>query len=216
MVNFMKEVRNQASFEETFGPIKRIGAANNAFRQCRMMGDNYYSPSMAATPAMFGAKLYTTGFHPAKSDGTDIDDWGALAEAVTFARALALLLKGMVITSDTDCPYYPFVFPQKVNGTTIAKLVHSGLLCKTKSAKDFTVEKLKKVESFFWDEDDEPADYYSPKEIVRCKKAAALLKTLTSPVKVTMPDSFITYPIFLGGVTSGGLFAGVCGIRVDT
>jgi hypothetical protein len=216
MVDFMRDIRNQAAFEEVFGPIKRIGAANNAFRQCRMPGENYYTPNMEATPRMFGARLYTTGFHPAKSDGSDVEDWRALTEAVIFARALALVLKGVVISSDTDCPYYPFVFPQKLNGTTVAKVVHSGLLCKTKSARDFEVEKTKNPELFFWDEDEDPSDYYSPKEVIRCKKAAALLKTLSSPVKVTMPDSFITYPIFLGGVTEAGLFAGVCGIRVDT
>jgi len=216
MVNVTREVRNRASFEEIFGPIKRIGAANNAFRQCRMPGDNYYTPNMEATPRMFGARLYTTGFHPAKADGTDIEDWCAVAEAVTFARALALVLKGVVITSDTDCPYYPFVFPQKLNGTSIAKHVHSGLLCKTQSVKDFNVEKSKNPEWFFWDEDDDPTEYYSPKEVLRCKKAAALLKALSSPVKVTMPESFITYPIFLGGITNSGLFAGVCGIHVDT
>jgi hypothetical protein len=181
-----------------------------------MPGDDYYSPSMEATPRMFGARLYTTGFHSAKSDGSDIDDWEAVAEAVTFARALALVLKGVVISSDTDCPYYPFVFPKKLNATPIAKHVHSGLLCKTKSARDFTVEKAKNPERFFWDEDDDAEDYYSAKEVSRCKKAAALLKTLASPMKVTMPDSFINYPVFLGGVTDAGLFVGVCGVRVDT
>lgn len=215
MLNVMRDARNQARFEEMFGPIKRIGAANNAFRQCRMPGENYYTPNMEATPRMFGARLYTTGFHPAKSDGSDIDDWGAVAEAVTFARALALVLKGVMITSDTDCPYFPFVFPKKLDGS-IAKHVHAGLLCKTKSARDFEVEKAKNPELFFWDENDEPTDYYSPKEVVKCKKAAALLKALISPVKVSMPDSFITYPIFVGGFTPAGLFTGVCGIRVDT
>lgn len=215
MVSVTRDVRNQAMFEEMFGPIKRIGAANNAFRQCRMPGENYYTPKMESTPRMFGARLYTTGFHPAKSDGTDIDDWGAIAEAVTFARALALVLKGVVISSDTDCPYYPFVFPTKLD-TAIAKHVHAGLLCKTANARDFIVEKSKNPEVFFWDEDEDPADYYSPKEVVKCKKAAALLKALISPVKVRMPESFITYPIFLGGFTSSGLFTGVCGIRVDT
>ena len=48
------------------------------------------------------------------------------------------------------------------------------------------------------------------------KKAAALLKTLDTPVKVSMPESFITFPVFLGGLTKAGLFAGVFGIRVDT
>lgn len=210
------QVRNQASFEKMFGPIKRMGAANNALRQCRMPGDNYYTPNMEATPRMFGARLYTTGFHPASSDGTDIDDWSSLAEAVAFARSLALELKGVTITSDTDCSYYPFVFPKQVDGTSIAKHVHTGLLCKTKSVRDFVVEKAKNPERFFWDADEDPEEYYSPKEVVRCKKAAALLKTLSNPVKVKMPESFITYPIFLGGLTSGGLFTGVCGIRVDT
>ena len=215
MVSVTKDVRNQATFEEMFGPIKRIGAANNAFRQCRMPGENYYTPKMESTPRMFGARLYTTGFHPAKSDGTDIENWGAVAEAVTFARALALVLKGVVITSDTDCPYYPFVFPQKLDGP-LSKHVHGGLMCKTQNPRDFVIEKAKNPELFFWDADDEPSDYYSPKEVVKCKKAAALLKALISPVKVTMPDSFITYPVFLGGFTPAGLFTGVCGIRVDT
>lgn len=216
MVSVTRGVEDQASFEEIFGPVKRIGAANNAFRQCRLPGDNYYSPSMEATPPMFGARLYTTGFHSPKSEGTDIDDWEAIAEAVTFARALALVLKGVVISSDTDCPYFPFVFPKKVTSAPINKLVHSGLQCKTKSAKDFTVEKVKNPERFFWDEDDDAEDYYSPKEVVRCKKAAALLKALDSPMRVRMPESFITYPIFLGAITEAGLFAGVCGVRADT
>jgi hypothetical protein len=216
MVSVTRGVEDQDSFEEIFGPIKRIGAANNAFRQCRMPGDDYYSPSMEATPQMFGARLYTTGFHSAKSDGSDVDDWQAMAEAVTFARALALVLKGVMISSDTDCPYYPFVFPKKLNGLAIAKHVHAGLYCKTKSFRDFTVEKVKNPERFFWDEDEEAEDYYSAKEIVRCKKAAALLKALTSPMKVTMPESFVNYPVFFGGLTESGLFTGVCGIRCDT
>jgi len=215
-VNDIRSIRDQASFEEVFGPIKRIGAANNAFRQCRMPGENYYTPNMEATPRMFGARLYTTGFHPATSDGSDVDDWSALAEAVTFARALALVLKNVVITSDTDCPYYPFVFPKKHEGGLIAKLVHAGLQSKTESHKDFLVQKTKNPERFFWDNDEEPEEYYSSKEVEKCKKAAALLKALGNPVKVTMPDSFITYPVFLGAITPRGHFAGVCGIRVDT
>lgn len=216
MANETKQVRDQASFEKVFGPIKRIGAANNAFRQCRMPGDNYYSPSMEATPRMFGARLYTTGFHPAKSDGTDIEDWSAVAEAVAVAQAIALALKGVVITSDTDCSYYPFIFPNKPRDTSLTKLIHSGLLCKTRKSSDFIVRKEKNPEWFFWDKDDEPTEYYSPKEVTKCKAAASLLKSLSNPVKVIMPESFITYPIFLGGFTQGGLFAGVCGIRVDT
>lgn len=216
MVNEVQQVRNQASFEKIFGPIKRVGAVNNLFRQCRMPGDNYYSPSMEATPRMFGARLYTTGFHPASSDGTDIEDWNAVAEAVSIAKALASTLRGVMITSDTDCPYYPFVFPNQPKDKSLAKHIHSGLRCKTKKASDFVVRKEKKPEWFFWDEDDDPSEYYSPKEVTKCKKAAALLKSLTTPVKVIMPESFITYPIFLGGFTNAGLFAGVCGIRVDT
>lgn len=216
MVTEAPHVQDQTSFEKIFGPIKRIGAANNAFRQCRMPGDNYYSPSMEATPRMFGARLYTTGFHPAKSDGTDIDDWSALAKAVEIARSMAAALKGVVLSSDTDCSYYPFVFPNKPKDQSLAKHIHAGLLCKTKKSSDFVVRKEKNPEWFFWDEDDEPTEYYSPKEVAKCKKAAGILKSLAAPVKVIMPESFITYPIFLGGFTKGGLFAGVCSIRVDT
>jgi hypothetical protein len=178
MADFTTTIRDRSSFENAFGPIKRIGAANNALRQCRMPGENYYTPKMEATPRMFGARLWTTGFHPATSDGTDIDDWRALAEAVRFARKLARALKGVVISSDTDCPYYPFVFPRELDGNNIAKHVHAGLGCKTKTVRDFCVEKSKQPETFFWDEDDDPEDYYSPGEVVRCRKAAALLRRL--------------------------------------
>ena len=159
MVSVTRGIQDQASFEEVFGAIKRIGAANNAFRQCRLPGVDYYSPNMEATPRMFGARLFTTGFHSAKYDGSDVDDWEAIAEAVTIARALALVLKGVMISSDTDCPYYPFVFPKKLSSSTIAKHVYAGLLCKTKSARDFTVEKVKNPERFFWAEDEDAEEY---------------------------------------------------------
>lgn len=209
-------VRDQASFEAAFGPIKKLASANSRLRECRLPGPSYYNPTMNATPPMVTALLWTTGFHPKDVDGATIADWEALGEAVSIARELARTLKGVMITSDTDCDYYPFVLPKPFDGKAVAKHVYAGLGCQTKGPRDFEIERTKKPETFFWDADDEPEEYYSPGDVAKCRAAAAIFGTLDQLVKITMKESFITYPLLIGGVTKSGLLVGVMGIRVDT
>ena len=209
-------VRDRASFEKAFGPIKKLAAANRRLRECRLPGPDYYDPDMSATPPMFTTRLWNTGFHPEGGDGTAILDWKALGEAVAIAHEIASTLNGVCISSDTDCDFYPFVFPTPFDGKAVANHVYAGMGCKTKSPKDFEVEKTKATENFFWDDDDEAEEYYSSKELVKCRKAAELFRKLDRPVKIGMKDSFVTYPLLLAGLTKSGYLAGVLGIRIDT
>jgi predicted DNA-binding WGR domain protein len=210
------EVHDRASFEKAFGPIKKVGAVNNGLLDCRLPGENYYDPDRNATPPLFTSRLWTTGFFPKDADGTNVSDWRGLGEAVSIARRIAAALKGVVLSSDTDSPYYPFVFPEPFDGKGIAKYVHGALGCQAKGARHFELEKTKNPDNLFWESDEEPEEYFSEGDVKRCRAAAAIFRTLEGPVRIRMTEDFVTSPQLLAGRTKSGWLVGVIAFRADT
>ena len=213
------DVHDRASFEKAFGPIKKVGAVNNGLLDCRLPGENYYAPDRNATPPLFTSRLWTTGFFPKDADGTSVSDWRGLGEAVSIARRIAAALKGVVLSSDTDSLYYPFVFPEPFDGKGLAKYVHGALGCQAKGARHFELEKTKNPENLFWESDEEPEEYFSEGDVKRCRAAAAIFRTLESPVLIRMTEDFVTSPQLLAGRAGRGergFLVGVIAFRVDT
>jgi len=207
------------AFEKKFGPVKRLVPANDALLDCRMPGANYYAPDRRATPPLFRARLWNTGFYRLGVDGGDPPHWRAVMEAATAAWAIAGALSEVVLSSDIDASYAPFLFPKPPTGTgpkALARLLHEGLGCRL-PPEAFRCTRLRRPERFFWAADEAPEDYFTPDDLVAVHRATALFRqSLDDLTLVSMDEALVNFPVFLGGFTPSGLFAGVFAVRCDT
>ena len=232
------------AFEKKFGPVKRLVPANDALLDCRMpggcgsgpavsrdaasdkfaggrerTGPSYYRPDRRGTAPLFRARLWNTGFYRLGVDGGSPPSWRAVTEAATTAWAIAGALAGVVLSSDIDASYAPFFFPKPPPGTgpkPFARFLHEALGCRL-PPEIFRCTRVKRPERFFWAADENPEDYYVPDDLVSVHRATALLRqSLDDLILVSMDEALVNYPIFYGGFTPSGLYAGVFAVRCDT
>ena len=65
--------------------------------------------------------------------------------------------------------------------------------------------------------DEAPEDYFTPDDLVAVHRATALFRqSLDDLTLVSMDEALVNFPVFLGGFTPSGLFAGVFAVRCDT
>jgi hypothetical protein len=207
------------AFEKKFGPVKRLVPANDALLDCRMPGASYYRPDRRGTAPLFRARLWNTGFYRLGVDGGSPPNWRAVTEAATTAWAIAGALAGVVLSSDIDASYAPFFFPKPPPSTgpkPFARFLHEALGCRL-PPEIFRCTRVKRPERFFWAADENPEDYYVPDDLVSVHRATALLRqSLDDLILVSMDEALVNYPIFYGGFTPSGLYAGVFAVRCDT
>jgi hypothetical protein len=138
---------------------------------------------------------------------------------IDVAQSIASRLGGVVLMSETDSPFFPFV----AYGGPVDDPQRSGLSCGVglPAGAPLEIADISSRELFAWDDrrfgKDRIDEYYSSDEQQTYRDATrAMHRSLTSLSEARLPEEFIAYPVFWYGRSRSGNTVGVFAVRVDT
>ena len=153
-----------------------------------------------------------------------------VADDTRFVKELARALKGVVESSDIDCPYYPFALYAKAwtkkgwFGFLPVGGLNTDLSRNLAPGETFRLDDLTRRELFTMDLDDgeEPTEYYAPRELEAVRRATQMLRTRCGKVyRFTLSEgdggrrAVPLYPVFTFGISKLGNATGVFTLRSD-
>ncbi len=216
----------KADFIHRSGPIRPRDAANARWQACRVPCRTY--PDCGP---MFTGQFWTSGyFLPGEDPASEDLPWHEIAQDVALSQALASRLDTYTLSSETDSPYFPCVF--RMDETMAFAAAFKAALGWQVAAEfeqsqfwgDLHIVPLPprgapKGEAFFWDplDDDVVDDDYNPAELAALRAVTADMRAALSDLRVvTLPEAYVTYPVFWLGRAPHGTWLGVWAQRVDT
>jgi hypothetical protein len=142
------------------------------------------------------------------------DSNSPLAHAAQVARSVAQALSGVILATDTDCNWIPFVVEVPVVKKKSSIMINIRQAIRAPKAT-LTQRKVGPKATFYFGQDEDEA---LPEGV---KNALTLLRKETKELtEVSFPEAAICYPVFLGGTVEVNpekyAIAGVFAIRVDT
>lgn len=209
-------------FVARFGPIRPLEAPNRRWGECRVPCRDY--PDCGP---MFAGQFWASGY---VLPGDDPEDpgrpWAEIAQDVELSRAWADYLQGYVLSSDTDCAYFPcwFVLPEGADFAPALKAALGWQVAAAFETSEFWGDVLVRAlrpgsSAFFWDPmDDDVVDaYFGAGELAALRRVTAEMRATLSDLRyVAFPEGYVTYPAFWLGRTPHNTWVGLWSLRVDT